>query len=152
MLGWDIFRGICTRELISQFISYLKYWSYFSFCVGKKEKNNCKTLNHAWEYSIWWSTQFDGSLWQSDQCLVIAADLLHCIYIWNKTRTIDLFFIIYHYLLLSIWVIQDTLIMMLRNYLIYSAPWLSTTDYFYSHWNILSFKNKVARILFSKMM
>lgn len=63
---------------------------FLILCWYKKKE---KIISRHW--TMHGSTWFDGSLWQSGQCLVIAADLLHCIYIyiWNKTRTIDLFFI-----------------------------------------------------------
>lgn len=90
-VGWDIFRGICTRENFSPSISVTSSFGLISHSVlVKKEKqNNPKTLNHAWEYLIWW--QFVAVRSMSCYCYRFAP--LH-IYIWNKTRTIDLFFII----------------------------------------------------------
>lgn len=91
-VGWDIFRGICTRENFSPSISGTSSFGLISHSVlvKKERKNNLKTLNHAWEYLIWW--QFVAVRSMSCYCCRFAP--LHIyIYIWNKTRTIDLFFI-----------------------------------------------------------
>lgn len=92
-VGWDIFRGICTRENFSPSISVTSSFGLISHSVlvKKERKNNPKTLNHAWEYLIWW--QFVAVRSMSCYCYRFAP--LH-IYIWNKTRTIDLCFIINH--------------------------------------------------------
>lgn len=120
-VGWDIFRGICTRENFSPSISGTSSFGLISHSVlvKKERKNNLKTLNHAWEYLIWW---------QSGQCLVIAADLLHCIYIYiyeikQEPLISSLFLIIY----LSHPRHVD-LIMKIECF------FLSTTDSLYSHW------------------
>lgn len=137
-VGWDIFRGICTRENFSPSISGTSSFGLISHSVlvKKERKNNLKTLNHAWEYLIWW---------QSGQCLVIAADLLHCIYIyiWNKTRTIDLFFIINHLFESSktCWSYYENIVLL----------------YFYKRFfvftlNILCFKMKWKGICFTKVL
>lgn len=96
---------------------------FLILCWYKKKE---KIISRHW--TMHGSTWFDGSLWQSGQCLVIAADLLHCIYIYiyeikQEPLISSLFLIIY----LSHPRHVD-LIMKIECF------FLSTTDSLYSHW------------------
>lgn len=124
-VGWDIFRGICTRENFSPSISVTSSFGLISHSVlvKKERKNNLKTLNHAWEYLIWW--QFVAVRSMSCYCCRFAP--LH-IYIY-----------IYE-------IKQEPLISVLLLIIYFGHPrhvdhimkiecfFLSTTDSVYSHW------------------
>lgn len=124
-VGWDIFRGICTRENFSPSISGTSSFGLISHSVlvKKERKNNLKTLNHAWEYLIWW--QFVAVRSMSCYCCRFAP--LHIyIYIYEikqEPLIYSLFLIIY----LSHPRHVD-LIMKIECF------FLSTTDSLYSHW------------------
>lgn len=135
-VGWDIFRGICTRENFSPSISVTSSFGLISHSVlvKKERKNNPKTLNHAWEYLIWW--QFVAVRSMSCYCYRFAP--LH-IYIWNKTRTIDLCFIINHLFWSSktCWSYYENIVLLPFN-----------NRFFVFTLNILSFKIKWKGICF----
>lgn len=128
-VGLDIFRGICTRENFSPSISGTSSFGLISHSVlvKKERKNNLKTLNHAWEYLIWW--QFVAVRSMSCYCYRFAP--LH-IYIYE--------------------IKQEPLISVLLLIIYFGHPrhvdhimkiecfFLSTTDSLYSHWIFLVLK------------